>query len=79
MGRKLRWEEAEELEEHGPFRGFRDLRVWQAGMDLVVAVDELTEAFPGHEVSKQTDRLQRAAVSTPSHIAEAHAREHTKE
>ena len=29
---------------------FRDLRVWQAGMDLVEEVYLLTQTFPKHEI-----------------------------
>ncbi|MBI1880689.1 MAG: four helix bundle protein, partial [Chloroflexi bacterium] len=29
---------------------FRDLRVWQAGMDLVEHVYRLTQTFPAHEM-----------------------------
>jgi len=51
---------------------FRDLRVWQAGMDLVETVYRLSESFPGKE-------MRRCAVSIPSNIAEGHTREHSKE
>lgn len=58
---------------------FRDLRVWQAGMDLVEDVYRVTQAFPKQETYALTSQIQRAAVSVPSNIAEGHAREHTKE
>lgn len=58
---------------------FRDLRVWQAGMDLVEQVYRLTQMFPRQEIYGLTSQLQRAAVSVPSNIAEGHTREHTKE
>lgn len=58
---------------------FRDLRVWQAGMDLVEQVYRLTQAFPRQEVYGLTSQVQRAAVSIPSNIAEGHTREHSKE
>jgi four helix bundle protein len=58
---------------------FRDLRVWQAAMDLVEQVYRRTQAFPGHEIYDLTNQLRRAAVSVPSNIAEGHARESTKE
>ena len=58
---------------------FRDLRVWQAGMDLVEQVYRLTQMFPKHEVYGLTSQIQRAAVSVPSNIAEGHTREHSKE
>ena len=58
---------------------FRDLRVWQAGMDLVEQVYLVTRAFPRHEAYGLASQMQRAAVSIPSNIAEGHTREHTKE
>jgi len=60
-------------------RSFRDLRVWQAGIDLVRHVYELTSKFPRSEVYGLASQMQRAAVSIPSNIAEGHARESTKE
>ena len=58
---------------------FRDLRVWQAGMDLVEKIYRFTQTFPTQETYGLTNQLRRAAVSIPSNIAEGHSREHTKE
>ena len=58
---------------------FRDLRVWQLGMDLVELIYRLTRSFPRSELYGLTSQIQRAAVSVPSNIAEGHTREHTKE
>jgi four helix bundle protein len=58
---------------------FRDLRVWQAAMDLVDEVYLLTETFPKQETYGLISQMQRAAVSIPSNIAEGHTREHSKE
>ena len=58
---------------------FRDLRVWQVGMDLAERVYELTKLFPRHEIYGLAGQAQRAATSVPSNIAEGHARESTKE
>lgn len=60
-------------------KSFRDLRVWQAGMDLVEQVYRLTQTFPAHEMYGLTSQMRRAAVSIPSNIAEGHTREHSKE
>jgi four helix bundle protein len=56
---------------------FRDLRVWQAGMDLVENVYLLTRSFPADEKHGLVSQMRRAAVSIPSNIAEGHTREHT--
>ena len=58
---------------------YRDLRVWQAGMDLVVAVYGVTRTFPAYEQYGLTSQLRRAIVSVPSNIAEGHTREHLGE
>ena len=58
---------------------FRELRVWQAGMDLVESVYVITRSFPKEETYALARQLQRAAVSIPSNIAEGHTREHLKE
>jgi four helix bundle protein len=60
-------------------KSFRDLRVWQLGMDLAVEAYRLTGSFPKHEAFGLGAQMQRAAVSVPSNIAEGHAREHRKE
>jgi len=58
---------------------FRDLRVWQAGVDLVECVYQITRTFPKYEMFGLASQMQRAAVSVPSNIAEGHTREHSKE
>lgn len=60
-------------------KSFRDLRVWQAGIELVRIVYEITSKFPRHETYGLASQMQRAAISIPSNIAEGHARESTKE
>ncbi len=58
---------------------FRELRVWQAAMNLVEKVYRLTQRFPKQETYGLVSLIQRAAVSIPSNIAEGHTREHLKE
>jgi four helix bundle protein len=60
-------------------RSYRDLRVWQRGMDLVEAIYVITQSFPKQEIYGLTSQVRRAAVSIPANIAEGHSREHTKE
>jgi four helix bundle protein len=58
---------------------YRDLKVWQAGVDLVTRIYKLTEKFPKSESFGLAGQIQRAAVSVPSNIAEGHARGSGKE
>lgn len=60
-------------------KSFRELRVWQAAMNLVEKVYRLTRRFPKHETYGLASQIQRAAVSIPSNIAEGHTREHIRE
>ena len=58
---------------------FRDLKVWQLGMQLAEDVYRVTQQFPKHEVYGLASQLQRSAVSLPSNIAEGHGRNSNKE
>ena len=49
---------------------FRDLLVWQKAHALVLAVYQLTKAFPREETYGLTSQIRRAAVSIPANIAE---------
>ena len=54
-------------------QSFRDLVVWQKGMDLAVLVYTSTETFPRSELFGLTSQLRRAAVSIPANVAEGKA------
>ena len=58
---------------------YRELRVWQSGMELVTEVYQVTQSLPKSEIFGLTAQLQRAAVSIPANIAEGHARDSSKE
>jgi four helix bundle protein len=58
---------------------FKELHVWQGGMDLVEAVYRSSASFPKAEQYGLTGQVRRAAVSVPSNIAEGHSRESTRE
>src|SRR5262245_43646365 len=57
-------------------RNYRDLKVWQKAMDLVVASYDLTRQFPQSELYGLVSQTQRGAVSIPANIAEGHGRAH---
>jgi four helix bundle protein len=58
---------------------FRDLRGWQSGMDLVVAIYDVTRLLPKSEAYGLSSQVQRAAVSVPAKIAEGHTRRNLRE
>lgn len=60
-------------------KDYRDLKVWQKGIEIVDKVYALTDGFPKYELYGLTGQMRRAAISIPSNIAEGFARRHTKE
>jgi four helix bundle protein len=60
-------------------KNFRDLKIWQRGVQLVEDIYQNTRNFPKEEVYGLTGQLRRAAVSIPSNIAEGFGRFHNKE
>jgi len=48
---------------------YRDLRVWQQGMTLVLAIYKQTRAFPKEEAYGLTSQMRRAAVSKSQAIS----------
>ena len=63
----------------GPVTHFRDLVVWQRGMDVAMAVYRASCVFPKSELYGLTAQVRRAAVSVPSNIAEGQGRQHIGE
>ncbi len=58
---------------------YRDLKVWQLGMELNKNVYSLTRSFPDFETYGLSIQLRRAAVSVPANIAEGRAKDSTKD
>lgn len=58
---------------------YKNLKVWQRAMELVVEVYNLTGNFPKTEIYGLISQMRRAAVTIPSNIAEGQRRGHTKE
>jgi four helix bundle protein len=54
---------------------YRDLLVWQQGMDLTIAVYQATRDWPKEELYGLTSQVRRAAASVPSNVAEGYGRE----
>ena len=63
----------------GKPKNFKDLLVWQRGIQLVKDTYLLTESFPTEEKFRLVSQMRRAAVSIPSNIAEGQARNTTGE
>ncbi len=59
--------------------GYKELKVWQCGMQITRSVYRVTADFPKEEIYGLTSQLRRCAVSIPSNIAEGHARDSRKE
>ena len=58
---------------------FRQLIVWQKGMDLAYEIYSLVKSLPREETYALSDQLRRSAVSIPSNIAEGQGRNSAKE
>ena len=58
---------------------YRELEVWQRGMDLVVECYRLSNQLPATERYDLARQIRRSAVSIPSNIAEGYGREHIGE
>jgi len=53
---------------------YRDLRVWQVAMDLVVESYRVAELLPARERFGLVAQIRRAATSIPANIAEGYGR-----
>ena len=58
---------------------YRDLRVWQEGMNLATACYQVTKVFPKEEIYGMTSQIRRSAASIPANIAEGYGREYRAE
>lgn len=58
---------------------YRDLLVWQKGVELVKEIYIVTAQLPTNELYGLVCQMRRAAISIPSNIAEGQQRKNTKE
>jgi four helix bundle protein len=56
-------------------QSYRDLRVWQLGMDLAADAYRVTKAWPKDELYGLTSQARRSSASVPANIAEGFGRE----
>lgn len=59
-------------------KSYKELLVWQKGIQIVLKVYKLTNSFPKDEIYALTSQLKRASVSIPSNIAEGFGRQTDK-
>ena len=60
-------------------KNYKELEIWQKGVDLTVEVYQMTRTFPPEEKFGLVSQIQRAATSVPANIAEGWGRGSTKE
>lgn len=58
---------------------YKDLIVWQKGIELVKEIYILTSKFPPAEIYGLVSQMRRSAVSIPSNIAEGRQRSTRKD
>jgi len=57
-------------------RNFKDLKIWQRGIELAKLIYQITSNYPSVEKYGIVSQMRRAAVSVPSNIAEGFMRRH---
>jgi four helix bundle protein len=60
-------------------KDYKDLTVWQKGIEMVGAVYDATDQFLKEERFNLASHIQRTAVSVPSNVAEGFNRQYPKE
>ncbi|MFH1288936.1 MAG: four helix bundle protein [bacterium] len=60
-------------------RNFKDLKIWNKGIELVKIIYHFTNVYPSKEIYGLVSQMRRASVSIPSNIAEGFMRRHNKE
>ena len=58
---------------------FKDLKIWQKGIDIAEKCYFLTKLFPKDELYGMVQQIRRSAASIPANIAEGYGRRSTAE
>ncbi|MBO3462747.1 four helix bundle protein [Aetokthonos hydrillicola Thurmond2011] len=58
---------------------FKDLKIWQKGIDIAEKCYFLTKVFPKDELYGMTQQIRKSPVSIPANIAEGYGRRSTAE
>lgn len=59
-------------------QSYKDLFIWQKGIEIILIVYNLISEFPKEEVYSLSSQIKRCAVSIPSNIAEGYGRQSTQ-
>jgi four helix bundle protein len=62
----------------GKIKSYKDLLIWQKGIEITEKVYLITNNFPQNELFSLTNQIRRASVSISSNIAEGFGRNSTK-
>ena len=62
----------------GEIKSYKELRVWQNGIEIADKVYSITKSFPSEERFGLVLQMRRCSVSIVSNIAEGWGRENTK-
>lgn len=65
----------DEKTERAGIHSYRELKVWQEGMELAETCYRVTKGFPREEMFGITSQIRRAAASVPANIAEGYGRD----
>lgn len=60
-------------------KDFKNLKVWQKGIKLVVDIYKTSKKFPQEELYGLTSQMRRSAISVPSNIPEGCGRNSDKD
>lgn len=60
-------------------KNFRELIIWNQGIELAVKAYDLAKQIPREEIYGLTSQIKRAVVSVPSNIAEGCSRATSKD
>lgn len=55
-------------------KNFKNLKIWQEGIQTVMHIYKVTNEFPKEELFNLTSQIRRSAVSIPTNIAEGAGR-----
>ena len=67
------------MESESNIQSYRDLKVWQKAMDVVVECYKLTDKLPPSENFSLVSGIRRAAILVASNIADGKGRNNTAE